>query len=598
MIVEAIAKTFERRSNLRNPDDWLVDAMVGPRTVSGMRAGVGEAMTLASFYAGVRNISEDVGKLPLKFYERVATGGKREAVEESLWFTLHDQPNPEMSSLTFRETLTQHAIVLGDGYAEIVRVGRDVDLWPLDPTRVRIERDRSNGALRYVLPATHNERERIFRSQDIFHLHGLGFKGLGGYSVATMARESIGVALALRASGAALFGNNSRPGGVLQTPNKLDDAARRNMRESWERVHGGAESFHKTAILEQGVTFTPIAITNKDAMWIEAGHFSVEEFARWLRIPPHKIQHLLRSTFSNIVAQNIEYVTDTLMPWLIRWEQEIQRKLITPMFGVRTRSPFFAEHVVDALLRGDIETRYRAYAIARNWGWESANSILGLENRNPIGPQGDVYLVPENMANAERLLDEPEPPSDVPPPGDDDGDNDDNGAVDASVRLLALEQSRRVARDVNGDDEKIQKIADVHSPMLVEAFRRVLRVEVKQVTNRAKSGKFDDWVEVFYTEHVQHVRGALIPVVETFVGSVWAALDYGVMLESVTRAVAEETDAMARRHCDASRNGLRRTASSVLKATLESWSNGRANTSAIAEMRRLVKVIRPMRERS
>ena len=114
----------------------------------------------------------------------------------------------------------------------------------------------------------------------------------------------------------------------------------------------------------------------------------------------------------------------------------------------------------------------------------------------------------------------------------------------------------------------------------------------------ARRGKFDDWVEGFYGDHVQHVRGALIPVVETFVGSVWAALDYGVMLESVTRAVAEETDAMARRHCDASRNGLRRTASSVLKATLESWSNGRANTSAIAEMRRLVKVIRPMRERS
>ena len=597
MIVDSIT-SLERRSNLRNPDDWLVDAMVGPRTVSGMRAGPREAMTLASFYAGVRNISEDVGKLPLKFYERVATGGKREAVEESLWFTLHDQPNPEMSSMTFRETLTQHAIVLGDGYAEIVRVGRDVDLWPLDPTRVRIERDRSTGDLRYVLPATHNERERIFRSEEIFHLHGLGFNGLGGYSVATMARESIGVALALRASGAALFGNNSRPGGVLQTPNKLDGAARRNMRESWERVHGGAESFNKTAILEQGVTFTPIAITNKDAMWIEAGHFSVEEFARWLRIPPHKIQHLLRSTFSNIVAQNIEYVTDTLMPWLIRWEQEIQRKLITPMFGARIRSPFFAEHVVDALLRGDIETRYRAYAIARNWGWESANSILGLENRNPIGPQGDVYLVPENMANAERLLDEPEPPSDVPPPGDGDGDNDDNGAVDASVRLLALEQSSRVARDVNGDDEKIHKIADVHAPMLVEAFRRVLRVEVKQVTNRAKSGKFDDWAEQFYEAHVKHVRGALIPVVETFVGSVWAALDYGVMLESFTRAVAEETDAMARRHCDASRDGLRRTTSSVLKATLESWSNGRANTSAIAEMRRLVKVIRPMRERS
>ena len=598
MIVESLAKALSRRSNLRNPADWLVDSLVGPRTVSGMRAGPAEAMTLPSYYAGLRNISEDVGKLPLKLYERRADGGKREAFDESLWVTLHDQPNSEMSSMTLRETLTQHAIGWGDGFAEIVRFGRDVDLWPLDPTRVRIERDRATGALRYVLPATHNERERIFRSHEIFHLHGLGFNGIGGYSIARLAREGIGVALALRASGAALFGNNSRPGGVLQTPQKLDDAARRNMRKSWERVHGGAEAFHKTAILEQGVTFTPIAMTNKDAMWIEAGHFSVEEFARWLRIPPHKIQHLLRSTFSNIVAQNIEYVTDTLMPWLIRWEQEIQRKLIAPLFGNRSRAPFFAEHVVDALLRGDIETRYKAYAIGRNWGWESANSILGLENRNPIGPQGNVYLVPENMGNAERLLDEPEPEPVVPPPSDDDGDNDDNGAVAAGVRLLAVAASARAALGVKGETEKIQKIADVHTPMMVEAFRRVLRIEVKQVTNRAKSGKFDDWAERFYEEHVQHVRGALIPVVETFVGSVWAALDYGVMLEGVNRDVAEETEAMARRHCDASRDGLRRTTSSVLQATLESWSNGRANTSAIAEMRRLVKVIRPMRERS
>ena len=598
MIVEAIVKTFQRRSNLRAPADWLVDAMVGPRTVSGMRAGPREAMTLSAYFAAIRNISQDVGKLPLKLYRRLPGGGKEEAFNDPLWFALHDQPNPEMSSMTFRETLTQHALSLGNGYAEIVQVGRDVELWPLDPTRVRIERDRLTRALRYVLPATHNERERIFRSEEIFHLHGLGFDGISGYSIATLARESIGVALAERAAGAALFGNYSRPGGVLTTPNKLDDAARRNMRESWERIHGGAESAHKTAILEQGVTFTPIAITNKDAEWIESRQFSVEEFARWIRTPLHKIGHLLRSTFANITEQNIEYVTDTLGPHAKYWQEEIQRKLIQPRFPERNRSDLFVDHDFSELLRGNPEIFAKSLATGRQWGWFSTNDVREKMNENPIGEEGDVYMVQVNMQNGARLLDEPDSKPVPPSPGDDDGDNDDNGAVDAGVRLLAIEQSRRVARDVTDDADKIQRIADVHAPMMVEAFRRVLRIEVKQVTNRAKSGKFDEWAEQFYETHVQHVRGALIPVVDTFVNSVWAALDYGVMLESVTRAVAEETDAMARRHCDASRDGLRRTTSSVLKATLDSWSNGRANTSAIAEMRRLVKVIRPMRERS
>ena len=405
-----------------------------------------------------------------------------------------------------------------------------------------------------------------------------------------MARESIGAAIGELISGAALFGNGSRPGGVLETPNKLDDPARRNLRESWERVHGGAASSHTTAILEQGVSFKPISITNKDAMWIEARQFSVEEFARWLRIPPHKIQHLLRSTFNNIAEQNIEYVTDTLMPWLIRWEQEIHKKLIAPMRGPGVRSELFAEHVVAALLRGDPESQAKAFATGRQWGWLSANDVRGKMNDNPIGESGDVYMVQVNMQNGERLLDEPEPEPIVPSPGD--------GAANAGVRLLALEESRRRCLDADGELEKIVRIADVHAPMMVQAFRQILRLEVDRVAGAAKRGWSDDWAEQFYEEHVKHVRGALIPVVETFVGSVWAALDYGIMLESVTRAVAEETEAMARRHCDASRDGLRRTTVSVLKATLDSWSNGRANTSAIAEMRRLVKVIRPMRERS
>lgn len=389
-----LTRWFEKRATLRNPPDWLTRCFVGgDKTVSGQIVGPDTALTLSSYFAAIRAISEDVGKLPLILYQRLNPRGKERASGHPLYRLLHDTPNIEMSSMSFRETLTLHAIGWGNGLAEIVRDDgeRPVALWPLDPTKVKIDRG-DDKRIRYTVTLPQG-KEATLQPRDVFHLHGLGFDGVTGYSVAHLAREGIGAALAAEKSGAALFGNGCLPGGVLETDGKLQHEAMENLKRSWEEILKGADRHHKTVVLEQGLHFKPMAFPNKDSQWIEAREFSVSELCRWLRIPPHKIAHLRNATFSNIEQQSIEYVVDTLQPWCVRWEQEISRKLIP------AGSDLFAEHLVDGLLRGDTAGRFNAYRTAILSGWMSRNEARALENLNPA--EGlDEFLQPLNTGPA------------------------------------------------------------------------------------------------------------------------------------------------------------------------------------------------------
>lgn len=387
-----LSRWFERRATLRNPPDWLSAALGAVSTVSGESVSPETALTLSSYYAAIRAISEDVGKLPLILYRHLQPRGRKRATDYSLYRLLHDEPNHDMSAMSFRETLTMHSIGWGNGYAEIVRnkkSGRVAALWPLNPTQVTVERNDANKIIYRVRPTKGDEV--TLPAERVLHIHGLGFDGLTGYSVAHLARESIGAALAAEKSGAALFGNSSVPGGVVQHPKKISDQTKKKMRKDWEEMHKGASNSHRVAIFEEGITWQSIALPNKDAQWIEAREFSVSELARWLRIPPHKIGDMKRATFSNITSQAIEYVVDCLQPWLVRWEQEIARKLIP------ARSKMFAEHLVDGLLRGDTTARFEAYGKAIRDGWMSRNEVRQRENLNPADGL-DEFLVPLNIS--------------------------------------------------------------------------------------------------------------------------------------------------------------------------------------------------------
>lgn len=366
---------------------------IGRKTASGQNVTPQKSMTLSSYYSAIRNISEDVGKLPLRIYKATATG--RENVKNSINNIFFNYPNPEMTPMSFKETMTANCLGWGNAYAEIVRdyIGNPIYLYPIHPTCIKVKRN-DNNEIYYEF--TEQNSTKIINSYDMFHLKGLGGDGIIGYSVYQFASESIGTALSAQEFAGSFFGNGSTLGGVLEYPNKLKPEARDNLRKSWEQRHQGADNAHKIAVLEEGITWKQTSVNPRDAQFLELKKFSVTEIARWFRIPPHKIGDLERSTYSNIEHQSIEYVQDTLTPWLVRWEEEIKRKLIDD-------DNEFAKFSIQALMRGDSKSRAEYYRSQLNIGALSPNEIRKLEELNSIGAEGDKYYMQLNMTTLDKI---------------------------------------------------------------------------------------------------------------------------------------------------------------------------------------------------
>tara|TARA_R110000851_G_scaffold118258_1_gene245559 strand:+ start:1952 stop:3442 length:1491 start_codon:yes stop_codon:yes gene_type:complete len=374
----------ENRATLRTPTSWLYNSLGGSKVSSGVVVNEDTALQYSAVYAAVRLLSESVASLPLHTYERLE-GGKERAREHPTARLLAGSVNPRLSSYSFRETLQAHALTWGNGYAEIVRdgSGNPVELLPITPDRVRVDQD-SAGVLTYIV----DESVKL-ASDDVFHLAGLGFDGIIGYSPIRLARQCIGLGLGAERFGSSFFGNSARPAGVLSHPNRLSKEAAENLREGWKSAYAGVDNSGKTAILEEGMSWQSLGVSNDDAQYLETRQFQIVEIARWYGVPPHMIGSLDNATFSNIEHQGIEYVTYSLRPWLVRWEQEIRRKLYSD-------DVFFSEFQVDGLLRGDTKTRYDGYKVARETGWLSVNEIRALENLNGVDG-GDTYIQPMNM---------------------------------------------------------------------------------------------------------------------------------------------------------------------------------------------------------
>ncbi len=364
------------------------------------------AMQMTAVYSCVRILSEAIAGLPLQFYRYTEDGGKEKAVNHPLYSLLHDEPNPEMTSFVFRETLMTHLLLWGNAYAQIIRNGKGevIALYPLMPDRMKVDRD-EHGHLYYEYMIYDsddvygrkgtNRRGRIVKLQpwDVLHIPGLGFDGLVGYSPIAMAKNAIGMAIACEEYGAKFFANGAAPSGVLEHPSVLKDPAR--VRESWQATFGGSSNSSKVAVLEEGMKYTPISISPEQAQFLETRKFQIDEIARIFRIPPHMVGDLEKSSFSNIEQQSLEFVKYTLDPWVCRWEQAMVRALLTD----EEKRRYFIKFNVDGLLRGDYESRMRGYATARQNGWMSANDIRELENLDRIAEEdgGDLYLVNGNM---------------------------------------------------------------------------------------------------------------------------------------------------------------------------------------------------------
>ena len=367
------------------------------RTTSGKPVNERTAMQTTAVYACVRILAEAVASLPLHVYEYQDDGGKKLVHDHPLYYLLHDEPNPEMTSFVFRETLMSHLLIWGNAYAQIIRdgAGRVLGLYPLLPDKMEVQRD-DKGSIYYVYSRNSDENPMFkeygnikLKAEDVLHIPGLGFDGLIGYSPIAMAKNAVGMTLACEEYGASFFANGANPGGVLEHPGVLKDPSK--VRESWNSVYRGVSNAHKIAVLEEGMKYQQIGIPPEEAQFLETRKFQINEIARLYRIPPHMVGDLDKSSFSNIEQQSLEFVKYTLDPWVIRWEQSLQRSLLLP----GEKGKYFIKLNVDGLLRGDYQSRMNGYAVGRQNGWFSANDIREMENMNPISDEegGNLYLI-------------------------------------------------------------------------------------------------------------------------------------------------------------------------------------------------------------
>ena len=374
------------------------------RTTSGKNVNEMTALQTTAVYACVRILAEAIASLPIHVY-KYTDEGKEQDVNHQLYYLLHDEPNPDMTSFVFRETLMSHLLIWGNAYAQIIRDGRGqvLALYPLLPDRMTVKRD-DMGELYYVYQRSEEDNPNfkdkgniILKKSEVLHVPGLGFDGLIGYSPIAMAKNAVGMTLATEEYGASFFANGANPGGVLEHPGILKDPSK--VRDSWNQVYQGTNNSHKVAVLEEGMSYKTIGIPPNEAQFLETRKFQINEIARLYRIPPHMVGDLEKSSFSNIEQQSLEFVKYTLDPWVVRFEQAFQKALLLP----DEKKTYFIKFNVDGLLRGDYQSRMNGYAIGRQNGWLSTNDIRRLEDMNPLSKEegGDLYLVNGNMTKLE-----------------------------------------------------------------------------------------------------------------------------------------------------------------------------------------------------
>lgn len=427
---------------------------------SGVKVTQTSALNYLGVWAAVNVIASGVAGLPIPVYRVTAEGRQRER-QNRLDRLLNDSPNGEQTSVVFWETAMLHVLIAGNAYAEIRKdaAGRVASLDLMDPNIVQPER--LGGQLVYKTDPTKAPLPR----EQVFHIPGLGWDGIRGYSPITIARQSIGLGIAAERFGASFFGGDGWPAVAAEFPGKMTPEAQERFRQSWKQTFKGAEKGHRLAVLEQGMKLNAFGLSQKDSQFLETRAFQVEEICRLYRVPQHKLFHKPNERpGGNMEQEDVEFVQDTLRPWMIRIEQEVNRKLIPE----RERQMVYAEFLLEGRLRGDIKTRYEAYATARKWGWMSPNDIRRLENMNPIDG-GDVY----------NLDGEGQGGAGMPPANGDEG---------SALRGL-----------------------------LVDVMGRMVRIEGHEARRAAKGGaqRFAGWVEDFYPKHEARLREALTPVLRT-----------------------------------------------------------------------------------
>ncbi|MFH2094374.1 MAG: phage portal protein, partial [Bacteroidota bacterium] len=557
-------RRLESRTHPSNPEAWLVDSLSGGvNSATGTAVNESIALKSTAFFAAIRFIGETIASLPLHLYRRLDRGKER-AIDRQEYHLLHLKPNPEMTSMNYRESQIGQAVIFGNAYSEkeLDNKGRVKGLWPLLSKNMTVHRKRGQLLYSYLLP---DGTTAILPRSRVLHIPAFGQSGLSGYNIVNQGREAIGLSLALEEYSARFFSNNAKPAVVLEHPAQLGQKSRENLRESWQSVQGGLSNAHRLAILEEGMKLHEYGISPEDAQAIESKKFSVTEIARITNLPPHILRDLDKSSFSNIEQQSLELVIYSLRPWIVRFDQNYTIQLLSE----EDQLQYFFEHLIDGLLRGDTTSRWDSYSRGFQMACYSPNDILEMENRNPY-EGGDNKYIQLSM---------------VP--------------VGTSIPVAPRSSQAIVeSRSIIGRD----RINNRYYPIIRDVAQRIVNREAIAVNRQVKKlagnrGLVDDvskWLDDFYEKHKWYVESKYNSVIRSFADAKkdQAINEVGVDLttpEEVEEFISNYIKRFAERHVESSHEQL----ISLLEGDLEDiagrvdeWQETRADKIARDEVTR------------
>lgn len=576
-----------------DPPNWLRKTALwgGWETDAGIDVNPNTAMQVTAWLACIRIISETVASLPYITYRRLSRGKER-APEHYLYPILHDIANSEMSAFTFRALLSAHMLTRGNGIAEIeFNKGGGINaLWPLDPDSAYLWRDPDTKKLFYIyrLPLSVGGNQVKLPAERIFHIKWMSHNGLWGLSPTYLARQSLGLALAVQTHGAKYFSNGAEPGVVLSHPGELDDKSYERLQGDWEEMHQGLEKSHRVAILEEGMTIEKLTATNEDAQFIQTKSMTIADIGRIFNVSLDMLNETDKAaTYASVEQFGIRFSTLTLRPYTVRWEQETNRSLLAPS----ERRTYYSEHLMDALMRGDSTSRFQVYTAGFQTGAYSPNDIREKENDNPVDG-GDQHFVPLNMVP----VDQAGPPTPASTSSTRSAGERQTGGESAEQRSVRSAGGRR-------------RLATAQRRIFRDAAARVLKREAQDilaaaqkafgVRSRRDAQAFNAWLDAFYRDQKAFVEKQFAPSMQAYAQMVAAAagdeVNTDVGLDQIEHFVQAYIAAFAARHVGVGLAQVRKMVDAALltddpmgalERDLADWQDTRASETADWESNR------------
>lgn len=481
MFASLLAMPIQKRATImENPAVDLTDPRAwevlfgGTPSDSGISLTGHKVLEYSPVWQAVATISEDISVIPTFIYKRTADGGKERALRHPAYPLLRRKANPIHTAQLWKQVMVAQALIFGNSFSLINRdeFATPLELLVLDPHLTRAYVAKGRTAYRTRIAG----QPKTFEASDIFHLRGVSIDALEGLSLIQFAKNSLGRGLAAEKFSAKYFANNAMPSGVLTHPHRLTDATLQHLRESTQQLHGGLDKQHRFAILEEGMTWTPIGVEPEKSQMLATMAFSVKDVARWFKIPPHRLGDDSRTAYNSVEQENLSYQESTLTPWFCKLREEAYDKLLTE------REKRLESHTIEeqrlAILAADATTRANFYSRGLLDGWLNRDEVRSFENLNPIPDgEGQAFMAPLNM----QLLGEESEPEDDPPA---DSDPDDDIQDDSE--------------DENQDRGKALAQLEVLTDAAVRAAKRLAHY-----TERASKdpSSFCDWMENYAHEH-------------------------------------------------------------------------------------------------